>query len=162
MGFVKDKMTKWSESNPQEAADRTCARARAIRLGRMVQNVSGLFTDANLERAAAVVVEQLEATMPIVVNGPQEVEDKKVVNTGQRVEYVPDNKARMDAAKFVTAMVEGLPVARQMVINGDFKDLDADQRDVLLGSSAVLEALDDLGPEEVSVVPLLENESTSE
>lgn len=142
--FVKAKMGAFAQKNPLIAAERTAARARAKLVGRFLPGVSGLFTDQNLERAAQVIVEQLDAEMPVVVAGEQTVTEGKIVNTGQSIEFVPDNKARMDAAKFVTAMVEGLPVARQINIQADFKSLDDERKALLLGSSAVQEALEDL------------------
>ena len=149
MGFVKDKMTKWSGQNPQEALDRTRARKEGGG-GQRATPISQLFTAEDHERAAEVVRESLDAEIAIVVPGTKE--------SPAYVEHVPDHKSRLEAVKFMAAYTEGLPVARQMVLHGDFKDLDADQRDVLLGSPSVLEVL---GEMEEASVSQLENESQS-
>lgn len=155
MGFVKDKMKGWSEQNPEDAADRTCTRARASRVRRLVENVSGLFTDEDLTRAAEVVRESMSAELPVVV---READVAEGVSGGQRIEMVPDNKVRLDASKFLTAMVEGTPVARQLNVTADFRSLDDERKKAMLGSPLLDEALDELGLEEPL---LLENETTS-
>ena len=69
------------------------------------------------------------------------------MTTGQTLEFVPDNEARLGAIKVVTAYSEGLPVQRQINTTAGFRSL-ADKREVAMLSSPLLDkALDEFGDE---------------
>jgi hypothetical protein len=141
---MKAAMREWSEQHPQEAAERLAARQRIREQRKAAVLLSQLIGSAMIEKAAGRLDEMLDAQAPVVVNLPGSVEEGKPVQGGQEVQFVPDNRARLEAVKIVAAYSEGLPVARQMVVNADFRDLDAEKRELLMGSSAVMEALGDL------------------
>lgn len=101
---------------------------------------------------AQIAREGLEAVAPVVVREADSVEDGLLVGGGQRVEFVTDYDARLKAATFITHMVEGTPVARQLNVSADWKDIDADRRETLLGSDAAHEALADIDVLEIASV----------
>jgi hypothetical protein len=138
MGFIKDKMRAFAEVNPEIAAERTVVRARAKILGRAVKSVTELFTDDDLRRVAETVRGALGAETSIVVPCGKGCAD---------VERVPDHRARLEASKLVMAYVDGTPIQRQMVIHGDFRDLDDEKKSVLMGLPSMQEALEELDDE---------------
>ena len=141
---VKAKMRAWAEEHPEQAAKRRVARERMREQRKAATTLSQLIGTEMIEKAAERLGDLLDAQQPIVVNLPASYEDGKLVPGGQEVQFVSDNRTQLEAIKVVAAYSEGLPVARQMVISGDFKDLDADQRDVLLGSASVQDALSEV------------------
>lgn len=141
---VKAAMREWAAQHPEEAAQRHAARDRQREQRKAAKVLSELIGPAMIEKAAERLDELLDAQQPVVVNLPPVVDDGKIVSGGQEVQFVSDNKTRLEAVKVVAAYTEGLPIQRQVQITGDFKDLTAETKNVLLGSSAVLEALADL------------------
>ena len=136
---LKDKMCAWSEQHPEEAARRLAARDASRKRKAAAVKLSELIGEDMIQKAAGVLNDQLEATTAVVVP----------VGQGEgEIEFVPDNRARLEAVKIVAAYTEGTPVARVAVMHADFKDLDAEKRAVLMGSSAVQEALADMDESE--------------
>ena len=141
---VKAHMRQWSVQNPEKAAVRAEERRRDGKNRKVRMMLSQLIGQETIEKAHMRLDELLDAEQPVVVNLPGEVRDGKPVPGGQEVQFVADNKARLEAVKVVAAYTEGLPVARQINIQADFQSLDDERRALLMGSSAVQEALGEL------------------
>ncbi len=144
---VKAAMREWRAQHPQEAAERAEQRRRDGKNRQVRKMLSELIPETTIEKANQRLAEMLDATMPVAVNLPGSVEEGKPVPGGQEVQFVPDNKARLEAIKVVAAYTEGLPVARQINVQADFRTLDDERRLALLGSSAVQEALAEFAEE---------------
>ena len=132
---MKEAMREWSQVHPEEAAARLAKRLQAREHRKAAVLLSSLIGPEMIAKAAERLDGLLDAEMPVVLG---------VGGGASEIEYVPDNRTRLEAIKVVAAYSEGTPIARQMVLHGDFKDLDAEKRAVMLGSSAVQEALMDL------------------
>ena len=132
---VKAKMRAWREKHPQEAAERGMARQQSRARKAAAVKFSELIGPEMVEKAAERLDELLNAEAPVVIGVGQGMSE---------IEMVPDNRTRLEAVKVVAAYTDGTPIARQFVITGDFRDLDAEKRAVLLDSPAVQEALREL------------------
>ncbi len=94
-----------------------------------------------IEKVAQRLDEMLDAMHPVVLKENDTAGGKATIRGADRVQMVPDNKARLEAIKIVAAYSEGLPVARQLSIQADFKSLSEERKEAMLQSSAVQEAL---------------------
>lgn len=135
---VKEKMREWSELHPEEAAARLARRQTNREQRKLAAVLSQLIGAETINKAADRLDELLDAETAVVVGAG---------GGASNVEMVPDNRTRLEAIKVIAAYSEGLPVARQMVVYGDFKDLDEEKRALLMGSRAMQEALADLDEE---------------
>lgn len=140
-------MRNWSEQNPEEAAQRLAARQQKREQRRVAARLSQLIGPEMIGKAAERLDALLDAESPVVVNLPPVMDERKIVSGGQEVQFVADNKARLEAIKVVAAYSEGLPVQRQINIQADFKSLGEERKALMLGSSAVQEALKELDEE---------------
>jgi len=138
-GALKERMRQWAIDRPDEAAQRKISRDRRREQCHALVRLSALIGRPEMiEKAGERLDELLDATVAVVVRDAKGVDQIKMVS---------DNKTRLEAIKIVAAYSEGLPVARQLQIHADFKDLDQEKRELLLGAEAVLDALDELDKE---------------
>lgn len=137
---------------PAKPAAETAVLVKTKGAGKAVASLLAAITDDDVELVAKVWREAMTATRHFWRESGRDERGKSI---GSWVEE-PDHRTRIDASRLVAAYREGLPIQRQLQLQGKIEDLD-DMLNRVRSSPEAMKALEALTHVEPDVIRDLEN-----
>jgi hypothetical protein len=122
-GFVREKIRNSKKGGPVArggAGGEVNYDAKVEKIPKIIRTLLDALTDEDLDRVARVYREAMDAETWVWVD---EGNDEKTGRAKGHRQFLPDHKTRIAAANMVAAYKEGLPVQRQVRLDGKFSEL---------------------------------------